>query len=217
MGVSHAKQVLLVGGGGHAAVALDSLRTEAEVEVVGFTDPDAGQGGCLDAKALGDDSCWPAQFKAGVRHVVIAVGDNRLREQLAKKAVAAGFILHTSVHRSASISPSCRLGAGTVVFAGAIVNARASIGSNVIINSGAIVEHDCVIDDNAHVAPGCTLAGNVIVGKRVLIGAGAAVIPGVRIEDDAVVGAGAIVIRNVANSQTVVGNPARVMVRTSNA
>jgi maltose O-acetyltransferase len=46
-----------------------------------------------------------------------------------------------------------------------------------------------------------------------MLGAASAYHPGVTVGDDAVVGMGAVVIRNVEAGTTVVGNPARLIVK----
>lgn len=51
------------------------------------------------------------------------------------------------------------------------------------------------------------------VGRNVWIGGGAILLPGVTIGDDVIVGAGSVVTRAVQAGATVVGNPARVIVR----
>jgi maltose O-acetyltransferase len=51
------------------------------------------------------------------------------------------------------------------------------------------------------------------IGSNVWIGGGALVMPGVTVGDDAIIGAGAVVTRDVATGVTVVGNPARPLLR----
>jgi acetyltransferase-like isoleucine patch superfamily enzyme len=53
----------------------------------------------------------------------------------------------------------------------------------------------------------------VQVGERAFIGIGACIIQCLQIGAEAVVGAGAVVIRDVAARTTVVGSPARPMIR----
>lgn len=64
-----------------------------------------------------------------------------------------------------------------------------------------------------HISPGTMLAGAVTVGDRSWVGIGACARQLVRIGSDVVVGAGAVVVRSISDSCTVVGNPARPLVR----
>ncbi|MFM2133155.1 MAG: hypothetical protein RL156_436 [Bacteroidota bacterium] len=61
--------------------------------------------------------------------------------------------------------------------------------------------------------PGCNISGNERIGRSVYVGTGAKFIHQVDVGDESTVGAGAVVIRNVDAKQTVVGNPARAIVR----
>lgn len=54
----------------------------------------------------------------------------------------------------------------------------------------------------------------VQIGKRCWIGANAVILPGVELGDEVIVGAGAVVTRSVPSGVTVVGNPARPILKT---
>lgn len=146
-----------------------------------------------------------------IHRAVIAVGDNVNRKKFADHARALGLRLPVLIHPNACVSPTARLGDGTVVMAGAVVSAHATLGELCIVNTRASVDHDCYLGDYVHIAPGVTLAGNVTVGNGTLIGVGACVIPGLCIGDDAIVGAGSVLIRDVPSNTTVVGSPARAI------
>ena len=64
------------------------------------------------------------------------------------------------------VSPSAKIGSGTVVMASAVINADAEIGNHVIINTNAVVEHDSKISDFVHISPSATLTGAVTSRRR---------------------------------------------------
>jgi sugar O-acyltransferase (sialic acid O-acetyltransferase NeuD family) len=143
--------------------------------------------------------------------VAPAIGANAARSR--QLSVLGGWCAPAIVHPRSTVSESVMLARGTVVFAGAIVNARARVGQAVILNTAAVVEHDCVIGDCAHISPGAVLAGGVRVGDSAWVGANATVLPGIEIGEGAIVGAGAVVTRRVEPGDTVVGSPARSVSR----
>lgn len=145
------------------------------------------------------------------RVFALGVGDNGTRQRIANTLLDRGHSLPAFVHPSAVISPSARLGAGTVAMARVVVNAEAQVGNGVILNTGCVVEHECVIGDFAHLSPQSALGGRARVGLRTHIGIGATLIQLARVGDDCVVGAGAVVLKEVAAGLTVVGVPARVL------
>jgi UDP-perosamine 4-acetyltransferase len=215
-----AKALLVWGGGGHGKVVADLVRA-AGYQVAGFIDRDSARLGETVEPGGGTVVADEAEFLRvaaggrcanGADGVILAVGDNRARHDCLLRV--PGLLVPALVHPSAVVSPSARLGRGTVVLPLAAVNAAARLGDAVIVNTGAVVEHDCVLGDAVHVSPRAVLAGGVHVGERSWIGAGAAVIQGVRVGRDAMVGAGAVVIRDVPDGATVVGNPACPIHRT---
>lgn len=140
---------------------------------------------------------------------VIAIGDNRTRKQVAERYKPFQWI--TTIHPSTCVHESVRVGNGTVIFAGSIIQPCAFLGDHVIINTGATVDHECQIGDFVHLGPGSHLAGNVTVQEGALLGIGSVAIPGVTIGEWAVVGAGAAVTEDVPPFATVAGVPARII------
>lgn len=142
--------------------------------------------------------------------MVIAIGDNRTRQKIAKRNENY-FKFLSAVHPNATISNRAAIGPGTVVMAGVIINSDAIIGEHCIINSAAIIEHDCNIGDFVHLSPNATLCGNVSVGEGTHVGAGTIIIPGVTIGKWCTIGAGAVILKDVPDNATVVGNPGRII------
>jgi len=214
------KKVLCVvlGGGGHARVMIDSLCSSAAATLYGILDPDRSLWGkdLMGVPILGGDDLLHKLVREGVTRFVVgvgAVGDNGARRNLFGMGLEHGLAPLTVHHPSAVCSSWEQLGAGFVLFPAAVVNAGAVIGVNVIVNTGAVVEHDCLLGDHVHIATGARLSGYARVGNGAHIGAGATVRQSISIGEGAIIGAGAAVVQDVEPWTVVVGVPARVMER----
>ena len=145
----------------------------------------------------------------GVDEVFISVGDNATRKCLAQSIACP--ITPPLIHPQTIISPSAKLGEGTVAMAGVIINAASVIGRHCIINTGATIDHECVLADYVHISPHATLCGMITVGEGAWVGAGAVVIPGIHIGAWSVIGAGSVVVEDIPDGCLAYGNPCRVV------
>lgn len=205
---------VLIGGGGHAVVIIDTLELTGMVQLHGILDRNSAVWGSdvLGVPILGGDELLVELADAGVEYFVIGLGstgDNFPRKRLYEQAIACRLKPFTVIHPTAFVSKRAKVGVGAQLCPGSIVNAQAALGVNVIVNTGAIVEHGCILGDHVHVATGARLASTVTVDTCAHIGAGATVRQCVSIGEGAVVGAGAGVIGDVPPFQVVAGVPAK--------
>jgi sugar O-acyltransferase (sialic acid O-acetyltransferase NeuD family) len=208
---SNRQPVAVLGAGGHAKVVIATLQAAGFTVAALFDDDAAKQGtALLGVEVRGTMADF---VRSNHRRAVVAIGNNRTRLQAVERLTIAlpNVEWITAVHPHASVQNSVKLGAGTVVFAGAVIQPDTVIGTHVIINTGATVDHDGVIGDFVHLAPGTHLSGEVRVGRGAFVGIGAAIIPGRCVGEWATVGAGAVVIKDIPAGATAVGVPARVI------
>ena len=218
----HRKRCVVIGGGGHAKMVIESLRLAGDFEPCAVLDRRMLTRGeeVSGVPVWGDDRLIADVRRRGIRYFAVglgSVGDPGPRRRLFEQALAAGLEPATVIHPSAVCSSLVDLEAGVQLLPACVVNAGARIGANTIVNSGAIVEHDCVVGAHVHIATGAVLAGAVQVGWGAHIGAGAVVRQQICIGCEAVVGAGAVVVKNVSSGDVVAGVPARPLRRTRTA
>lgn len=204
------ERLVIFGAGGHAKVIIDAVERQRIYEVALLVDADPSRVGTsvlgheVQEEALGFEA-----LSEGIRHAIVAIGNNEIRRRIADIARGKGLTLATVIHPGSVVARSAQLGAGTLVMPGAIINADARVGANVIVNTGAVIEHDCRIGDDVHIGPHATLCGGVAVGAGSLIGAGATVLVGVSIGQGVLVGAGSTVLAGVPDGARVAGSPCR--------
>jgi sugar O-acyltransferase (sialic acid O-acetyltransferase NeuD family) len=151
--------------------------------------------------------------------VVGGVGSPQIRQRLMEKAAAMGFSFKTIIHPRTERSEWIKIGVGTVICAGNILTTNIVFGQHVQINLDCTVGHDVIIKDYGTLAPGVHISGCIHLGQRVYVGTGAVIINGTQekpiiIGDDVIIGAGACVTKSVPAGETVVGVPAKPLIRS---
>ncbi|MCY7781458.1 MULTISPECIES: acetyltransferase [unclassified Bacillus (in: firmicutes)] len=206
------RNVAIVGDGGHGKVIRELINARSDTRLAAVLDDK------FRTFEAGEE--WftgPPEAVSEVRRLVpdvlflIAIGNNRVRKQVAERLDLKKEDFITLIHPSAIVSKSAVIGEGTVIMAGAIIQADARIGAHCIINTGAVAEHDNQIGDYVHLSPRVTLSGAVAVQEGAHVGTGAAVIPQLTIGSWSIVGAGSAVIRSIPDRVTVAGAPARII------
>lgn len=203
------EKIFVFGASGHAKVVIDVLECQGVFLVAGLFDDDMALAGkeFYGYRVIGGRD---KLILSGIKRGIVAIGDNSSRKAVASWLIKNDREFITAIHPSAQISRGVTFGRGSVVMAGAVINADAVIGKNVIVNTLASIDHDCVISDCVHIAPKATLCGSVRVAEGAFIGAGATIVPNTVVEKEAIIGAGAIVLKDVIRKSVVVGNPAKI-------
>lgn len=155
------------------------------------------------------------QQEASERHVVLAIANSKVREQLAERCKADGVRAWTVSADNVVRMDDVALGEGAALSPFVTLTSNIRIGRHFHANLYSYVEHDCVIGDFVTFAPGAKCNGNVVIEDHAYIGSGAVIKQGrpgkpLVIGRGAVVGMGAVVTRDVSAGVTVVGNPARL-------
>jgi sugar O-acyltransferase (sialic acid O-acetyltransferase NeuD family) len=152
------------------------------------------------------------------KSVCLAIAAPATRAKLAEKCIAAGIEIIGTTASSVIIMDAVEIAAGACLSPFVTLTSNIRIGRCFHANLYSYVEHDCVIGDFVTFAPGVKCNGNVVIEDGAYLGAGAIIRQGtaqrpLRIGAGAVVGMGSIVTKDVAPGTTVIGNPARVMVK----
>ena len=157
------KKLIIIGASGHGKVIAD-IAVRAGYEDIVFLDDDQNVKECAGFPVIGKTG----EAKEMNGDKIVAIGNPKIRERIQEEL--SGVI--TLIHPDAVISRRVKIGEGSVIMAGTVINTDVFIGKGCIINTGASVDHDCVLRDYVHVSVGSHLSGTVHVGERTWIGAG---------------------------------------------
>lgn len=204
--------VVIIGTGGHAREIAEIVQSMTAVgrsgPLVGLLTDAVEQHGTsiLGIPVLGPPPWINDHQEVGV---IIAVGDNASRQQIAGR-LAPGWHPACAISPAAIISPHATIAPGAMIFPHTVVSPLAQIGAHTIVNVGASISHDSVLGDWVNINPGARIAGSVIIGEGANIGMGAMIIQSRTIGAWTRVGAGAVVVRDLPMQVVAMGIPARI-------
>lgn len=209
------EKLVLIGGGGHCKVVIDTIRSLAQYEIAGIVDSSLDLGcSVFGVPVIGRDEDLVKIKKSGVNHAFVAlgsIGKPQIRQKIAAQLMEHGFFSPVLVHIKAYVASSVALEDGVLIAAGAMLQPGVKVGRHAIINTGALIDHDGNIGSFAHISPGAVLSGCVTVGEGAHVGTGTAVAESRQIGDYSLVGAGSTVVKNIPNFCKAYGNPCKVV------
>jgi len=164
-------RLIIYGSRDFSSVVIELARACGH-DPVGLVD-DVHQG----AGILGDLAAVTRSHPPATYGIALAIGYENLQGRWAAwlRARAAGYQAPVLIHPRAYVADSARVGEGSMVMAGAVVDVRTTIGKAVVLWPSVSVNHDTNIGDNCFISPNATLCGFVELGANSFVGAGAAI------------------------------------------
>jgi sugar O-acyltransferase (sialic acid O-acetyltransferase NeuD family) len=209
-------KIILIGGGGHCNSVIDVIEKENKFEIAGIVDRAEMMGKkILNYEVIAEDSAIPKLAKE-FRYFFITVGhikSNQTRVRLYETVASMGGKFPVIVSPLAHVSKYARVLDGTIIMHYAAVNTNSSIDQNTIINTGSIIEHDVMIGKHCHISTGAIVNGDCCIKDNCFVGSGSVLVNSITIHENTLIGAGAVVVKDVSPFSTMVGNPAKLMMK----
>lgn len=203
-----ARNLILVGGGGHCRSCIDVIEQEGKWRIAGIIDhPEKVGERVLGYPVIAGDEEL-SRLVREYRYFLVTVGQIKspsLRRSLYERIKESGGELPAVISPLAYISPHASVGEGTIILHRATINAGARVGRNGIVNSCALIEHDAVVGDHCHISTGTILNGGVQVAEGTFVGSGAVTRQGIAIGAGCVIGAGVTVLSDIPDGTVYTG------------
>lgn len=207
------ENVLVFGASDHCRYTIDILERDERFQIIGILDDKLRNGQDYGGyEVLGKIIDLPEIIiKYSVSKGIIAIGDNFTRFTISEKIkkLTTQFEFISGIHPSATVGKNVKIGCGSLIMAGVIVNNDTVIGEHCFLATKASIDHDCVMADYSSLSPGVTTGGNVKIGLCTAIGLAANILHGKNIGQHSVVGAGSLVVKDIGDNLIAYGIPAR--------
>lgn len=152
------------------------------------------------------------------RYVILAIANSSVREKLSLRTTADGIKPWDICAPNVVKMDDVNVAEGSILCPFVTLTSNIVIGKYFHANIYSYVAHDCVIGDYVTFAPRVHCNGNIVIEDHAYIGTGAIIKQGkpgqpLVIGKGAVIGMGAVVTKSVPPGVTVIGNPARPLVK----
>lgn len=148
------------------------------------------------------------------KNFLLTMGDNNIRESLAKRITSLGGKVPTLIHPTAVISRFAQISPnGVYISAFSFVQADSIVGDNTVILSHVNISHTTTIGKGCFIAGSATIGAYTEVENHVFIGQGALSISAKvkRIGSNSYIGARSLLTKDIPENVVVAGSPAKII------
>lgn len=204
------KKLIIIGAGGHSRVVVQEILKNNQFQIIGFVDDKIKNN--KDYNIIGNLAFFIKKFKNKKINLFCAIGDIKSRLKIIKKIEKNKIKVKWAkiISKDAKVFQNVKIGDGTLVVTGSIININSTIGKHSIINTNASIDHDCRICDFVNISPGVSIAGYTTINNNSFIGIGASIKERIIIENNVTIGANSFVNKNCKKEKTYFGSPIKL-------
>lgn len=156
------KNLLILGAGQYGQVLKEIVSDSGDYCEIAFLDDG------LSENVIGKLSDYKL-FADRFTDAVVAIGNPEVR-LLWLQRLGKVYKTPAIVHPTAYVSPSAKIGLGTIVEPYAIIHTQVCIGRGCIISAGAVINHNSTLAEGVHCDCGCVIPARAnIEGMRKIV------------------------------------------------
>ena len=195
------QKLAIIGAGELGRQVAHYSELDGHFEIVGYFDDTIRIGELVSGKPIiGNIEDVLTQYSNNIYDCLfIAIGYNHFdfKALLYKKVLEHNIPLATIVSPQVYIDPTAKVGAGTILYPGCIVEKDAVVEDNVAINVNATIAHNSIVGKHTFIAGGAVLAGYAQVGERCFVGVNSVINDHIVVCDDVTIGSLTVVGKNI--------------------
>ncbi len=215
------QRIVVIGAGGFAREVkwlIEEIgRASPGPEFAGYVVSDLSRLGEHDSRGevLGDYG-WLRANAGAFDALAIGIGTPAARLKVSRELLpefpAARWpaLIHPTVRLDRA---SAEIGPGVLLCAGVIGTVNVRLRAFSLVNLSCTIGHEADVGEGCVLNPTVNISGGVVLEEGVLVGTGAQVLQYLRVGKGATVGAGSVVTKPVEPGVTVVGMPAKPLVK----
>lgn len=206
----------IFGAGAYGEVYLHYLR-DAGVNVSAFLDDNPAKHGndLLGVPVIGGIEELDKLRETGISKLYCPVGNSEIRLRVNRRARLLGLITPNFVHHSAVVDSFLAPDSGIYILPCSVLMPWIEVKQDVMISIGVKIAHHTILGEGVFLSTGVSVGANIRLCDRAYVGMNATLVTGKcsTVGHDALIGAGAVVVSDIEDGMTVVGNPAKPMVK----
>ena len=197
--------VIIIGAGGHAAELYDYIihankSGHSRIEVAGLIDDNEENYQKYDYDAPYIGNITPHKINRDVKYLV-GIANLKFRYNIVERFLQEGASFLTFIHPGAYVSPTARIGEGSVIAYNVNLGPNTRVGRFTLINARSSLGHDTYVGDFNFISPNVSFSGGSVIGDHNMFGINSATLPGIKVGNHNKVMAGMVLDKNVADHQ----------------
>jgi len=209
------KRVIIWGSGSFAKDIYDAIvlkNTVDEYDLIGFIDDFSSTSThVIDNKYILGNRNFPLEIDYGGIHIILGFTDPKGKEDAIKYADLNRIKLATFISSQSHVSPSAKIGDGSVIQHYTHIGHDARIGRGVRLGNHCHIHGETTVEDFASISPYSGISSNCVVKKGAFMAVRSTLLENVTMGEFSFLGAGSFLKKDLAACQRAVGFNPRVI------